>query len=536
MAKIDVEIQHMVSPHVSHDSLELNRAGLEISLRYTSGSMLAYSLRLFIEKLTVSSLFVLVAGPSAAAAPLGSVVTVRLLTSISTYRSKPGTPFEAEVTTPLCEDGGRALPEGAIVRGVLRRVRKVGMGLIHESARLQLEFESLTLADGREYPIDARLVAIENARERVDQHGAIRGIRATATLSNHLSERLEFAALGHPAALIPLLILESAAFPFADPEIEYGRGTEFELDLTPSPAAGISGCAVAEPGFVPPQRERIQRLVNELPYWGYSTRGVPLDLVNLLFIGSPDEIRSTFAAAGWAGAQPNSARAGMTAIRAIADDAGYTDAPMRTLLLDGAAPDLRLQKSLNTFEKRDHLRIWKRNGKLDGNAIWASAATRDTAVDFSIRPFGFTHRIEGEIDRERDKVVNDLVFTGCVDSVGYFARPANVRAAGGEYRKGLMTDGRIAVLTLNACTGPRTFVPEPPDVDPPGLQVRILRRIILTARNHFVRDHAIWRAGDALRMGYLVVRSWERQRREERLASQREETLNIQLQATPASQ
>jgi hypothetical protein len=88
-----------------------------------------------------------------------------------------------------------------------------------------------------------------------------------------------------------------------------------------------------------------------------------------------------------------------------------------------------------------------------------------------------------------------------------------------------MTDGRVAVLALNACTGPRSSAPESADEDPPGLTVRILRRIILTARNHFIRDHAIWRAGDAVRMGYLAVRGWERQRREERFARQYEATL-----------
>jgi hypothetical protein len=478
----------------------------------------------------------LFAAGSAAAAPIESTVTVRLLTSISTYRSKPGAPFEAEVTTHLCEDGGRAVPDGAIVRGALKQVHKVGIGLIHESAGLQLEFDRLILPDGRDYPIEARLLAIENARERVDRRGVIHGIRATATLSNHLTERLEFAALGHPAALIPMFILESEVFPFADPEIEYGRGTEFELDLTAASSGGISRCATAETGFAEAQHGRIQRLVDEMPYWGYSTRGVPLDLVNLLFIGSEDQIREAFSAAGWTSAQANSARAGMAAIRAIADDAGYSDAPMRTLLLDGAPPDMRLQKSLNTFEKRDHLRIWRRRDELDGHAVWASAATRDTAVDFSIRPFGFTHRIEDDIDHERDKVVNDLVFTGCVDSVGYFARPANMRSAGAEYRKGLMTDGRVAVVALNGCTSPRGLTPESGDEDPPGLTVRILRRMILTARNHFLRDHTIWRAGDAVRLGYLAVRNWERERKEERRASQYETTLNTQLRASSASQ
>jgi hypothetical protein len=60
--------------------------------------------------------------------------------------------------------------------------------------------------------------------------------------------------------------------------------------------------------------------------------------------------------------------------------------------------------------------------------------------------------------------------------------------------------------------------------------------MILTARNHFLRDHNLWRAGDALRLGYLAVRNWRRERQEERRASEYEETLNAQLRASSAAQ
>ena len=143
---------------------------------------------------------------------------------------------------------------------------------------------------------------------------------------------------------------------------------------------------------------------------------------------------------------------------------------MRTLLLDGAEPDFTYQKSLNTFAKRHHLRVWRRPEEWQGRTIWASAATRDIGATFSVRPFGFTHQIEDQVDLERDKVVSDLVFTGCAASVSYVHRAFDYRS-GPDYRRGVSTDSRVAVVELNACQAPRRApVAETAAAAPAGLR------------------------------------------------------------------
>jgi hypothetical protein len=129
----------------------------------------------------------------------------------------------------------------------------------------------------------------------------------------------------------------------------------------------------------------------------------------------------------------------------------FADAPMRTLLLDGAEPDINRQKALNTFAKRDHVRVWKRPDPWQGRTVWASAATRDVAISFSLR-YGFTHQVQTEVGLERDRVVSDLLFTGCATSVSYVSRPEAGPSIDDEGRKGFSTDGRVAVLALN-CRG-----------------------------------------------------------------------------------
>src|SRR5215469_1228011 len=155
--------------------------------------------------------------------PAGTQVEARLLTPISSYAARPGLQIEAAVATRVCPGGEDALEVGAVLRGVVAKVHRVGMGLIHETAGMQLDFNELQLADGRVYPVQSQLISIDNARESVDSHGRIHGIRATATVSNRTGQHIAFLALDHPAAMLPILAAESAVFHFPEPEIGLTR-------------------------------------------------------------------------------------------------------------------------------------------------------------------------------------------------------------------------------------------------------------------------------------------------------------------------
>lgn len=443
----------------------------------------------------------------------------RLLTPISSYTAKTGFEIEAVLSTPVCPGGNDPIPSGAILRGQVIKVHRVGLGLIHETAGMRIEFTDLVLPYGDSYPVKTHLQSIDNAREHVDSHGSIHGIRATATLSNRAGERLAFLAFGHPAAMLPLFAVETAMFHFPEPEIELIRGADLHLAVEFPPEWGqVTRCAVPEEISEADWAE-LHSLVGSLPYWTYSKRqSQPLDLVNLAFVGSEEEITRAFTAAGWVGARPNSMHNGLKAIRAIAEEHALADAPMRTLLLDGVPPDMQLQKSMDTFEKRDHLRVWSRENQYEGRQVWASAATRDLAAVFSMHPFGFTHQIQDDVDLERDQVVSDLSFTGCVDSVAYVARPETVRNSGEPYRKGIYSDSRVAVVSLNPCLQPAEDLSSIGDMPQPPKLVRWIRRVTLTARNHYLRDNWFWRGGEAARMTFNTLRQWDNERKDEQKA------------------
>jgi hypothetical protein len=451
--------------------------------------------------------------------PAGTVIEIRLLTPVSSYYSKPGDEVRGLVVAPICAQPGGTVPTGAIASGILKHIHKVGLGLVHETARVELEFRELRLPDGQTYPLRGRLVSVDNARERVDRHGSIHGDRATASLSHRFGSRLAFAAFAHPIFLFPVLALENGIFHFPDPEINFGPGTELHLKVDDAlPLCPATDRAMTEP-VSQDDRLELYRLVTSFPYWTYSrAQREPSDPTNLVFIGSRQELDRAFNAAGWAGSRALSMATGLQLIRAVAESRAYAEAPVRMLLLDGAEPDITRQKALNTFTKRHHLRIWKRTDLWQGRPVWVSAATKDVAASFSLKPFGFTHQIENEVDRERDKVVSDIVFTGCVDSIEYVARPEMLRDWESEHRRGVWTDSQVAVLTMNSCEPlPHSQVMEVWDRKP-ALAVRSVRRITLTVRNHFIRENLPWRIGEGAVFGYRAVRNWHEQRTSEKRA------------------
>jgi hypothetical protein len=165
-----------------------------------------------------------------------------------------------------------------------------------------------------------------------------------------------------------------------------------------------------------------------------------------MFIGTEEQVRSAFQAAGWSSAAALSRAAKMETARALIEDRGYSEAPMSILYLEGRPPDLALQKQNNTFAMRHHIRIWQTPQTFDGKPVWMAAATHDVKITFSPQSRNFTHGIDSHIDLERAKVVEDLLFTGLVRGVSLVDRtglPKNPTNATGD---ALITDGRINVL------------------------------------------------------------------------------------------
>jgi len=178
------------------------------------------------------------------------------------------------------------------------------------------------------------------------------------------------------------------------------------------------------------------------------------------------------------------------------------------LLLNGEPADMSLEKSLNDVSKRHHIRLWKQ-GEWQGQELWIGAATRD--VDFGyLRPGrAFTHRIAAEVDRERDKVAYDLVFTGCTNSLDWTGRASVPRVAENATGDAMTTDARLAVVELNDCRAPRRST-ESIDLGPVpihgGRLALFARREILSVRSDLIRNNWCYRSYEVNRWMAGVLR------------------------------
>jgi hypothetical protein len=175
----------------------------------------------------------------------------------------------------------------------------------------------------------------------------------------------------------------------------------------------------------------------------------PSDLTNLMIVATGEDLQRAFTEAGWFSAAKLDYTSKIETIRALAADRGYNEAPVSILLLDGRPPDMVFEKTNNTFARRHHLRVWRRAATVDGLPVWTVAATHDTGISFREEERTFIHRIDTQIDRERDKVIYDLLFTGRVKAVELVDRPKVPRNAENATGDSIETDGRIAVLRVD---------------------------------------------------------------------------------------
>src|ERR1035438_9758 len=448
-------------------------------------------------------------------APAGTEVHDALPISLGSCASRAGARVSAVLIAPIMVGDDTILPAGSVVSGNVKRAASVGLGILHETAALDLEFNRVALPGGDPVALRARVTEVDNARERVTRDGRIHGVRATDSGSYRVSgyvRDLLFRCELH--ARIAELIVRAAVINLPEPEIYLPAGAELTLALT---APLFLRSSVEDPGSrASPAigREDLRRLAASMPSRAYATAPErPADITNLLLIGSRDRIAAAFAAAGWSEARPLTFGRRVRWLRAISLRRGFDSAPMSSLLVGREPADMSLEKGLNEVSKRHHIRLWKQEGEWEGQELWIGAATRD--VDFGyLRPGrAFTHRIAAEVDRERDKVAYDLAFTGCTNSLDWTGRASVPRVTENATGDAMTTDTRLALVELNDCRAPRLST-ETIDMAPVpihgGRLELFARREILSVRSDLFRNNWYYRTYEVTRWMVGVLRAHRR--------------------------
>ncbi len=332
---------------------------------------------------------------------------------------------------------------GAVVRGVVADAQRKSKP--EGRAVLQLQFRELATSVAV-VPIEAKISAVDNARETVGDDGVIFGLRPLRARPSKIEDVLILAAHAHPVVLATMEATRLVLSRAVRPEIEYRAGVEMRLvlaravEFAPSRRTEIAAL---------PDSAQLRAIVDAQPLRTMAAHPPdPSDITNLLFVGEEEVLRAAFSAAGWTPADPTTFRTGVETFLAVADRHSYRQAPVSVLLLEGAKPDLVFQKQNNTFAMRHHVRVWRRPESWTGRAVWVGAATHDIGIVFSREAREFTHRVESNVDLERNKVADDLCFAGGVSARGLVPRPLAPRAFGNATGDSLSTDGALAALIM----------------------------------------------------------------------------------------
>jgi hypothetical protein len=394
----------------------------------------------------LATLFALSLVTNAAVLPAGTKLEARLSTATGSRISHPGDRVQALVIAPVYAENRLVVPQGAVLSGVVESVARLGLGIKHDTAKINFAFTSLRMPDGSASPLEARTVEVETARERVAGDGDVRGINPNVNLSSGASILIS-ALMSDVEFSVPALGVKFLLARSPDPEIFFPAGTELILQLSSSATLRDldSPPIVRE---IEQSDERIaESVIDSLPQQQTSLgQNRPSDLVNVLLLGTRQQIERAFHAAGWYGEQRHSAIALYRMYHCLVQRTGYSMGPMTRLRLNGEFPDAVYQKSLDTFSKRHHIRLWRQNR----SDVWVGATTEDIAYRF--RRMHVTHATDSDIDNERAKVVNDLWMTGCVSSASILHRDhLQIQQSPGLP---ISTDGSVAVLRMNDCATP----------------------------------------------------------------------------------
>jgi len=393
----------------------------------------------------------------------GQTLSIRLEDPAFSEHSRTGDPIQGVVTYPLCKDGENiTCPPGQLVIAPGTRVEATVLFAQkapdkYSLPRLVLDFSNIIHADGTRSPLYARVIDVDNARETV-RNNDILGI-----VQPHASRKasIVLAGLGMTNPIAGYAIKGASAVYGLSirREILFPAGTDLQVQVVRPSMLKQHDSWSGWPTLT--VDDNLQSIVAAAPIRVYTKDQTASDLTNLMFIGSEQQLRAAFQEAGWFEADNLNMASAMKSVSATIRGTGYTEAPVSLLTLNGRPPYLVFQKSLDTFAKRHHIRIWKESQTWQGREVWIGAATHDIAYSSSRMKTKWSHRIDPHVDREREWIETDLLFAGTADSYALVDRPKVPKTTSNGTGDTITTDGQISILSIGTTT-PNILKPQTP--------------------------------------------------------------------------
>lgn len=148
--------------------------------------------------------------------------------------------------------------------------------------------------------------------------------------------------------------------------------------------------------------------------------GIPGDPLNIVFVGTLDQVRGTLISNNWDVTAPVTGASLWRMATAFIFGSRYRYAPISSLYVFGREQDLAFQKSRAVIDERNHMRLWQAPVTVEGSPVWIGQVSRDVGIKFSGRLWPpTTHVVDPDIDDARFYVHQELTHSGALSRVGY---------------------------------------------------------------------------------------------------------------------
>jgi len=178
--------------------------------------------------------------------------------------------------------------------------------------------------------------------------------------------------------------------------------------------------------------------------------GNPGDMVNFLILGSETAMQNVFTAAGWVKVDSDVQNTILHGLVSSLAKESYLTMPMSQLYLFGRSQDYGWAHAepIDVVRSRNHLRLWKAAFTVNSETLWVGAATHDIGFERDERNNGLTHKIDPDIDLERDYVEKTLCGTGLVTQVFHFLPRNPMQGANTATGGSFHSNGQVLILKL----------------------------------------------------------------------------------------
>ena len=159
-------------------------------------------------------------------------------------------------------------------------------------------------------------------------------------------------------------------------------------------------------------------MMHFLPPRVFDAEGREGDMLNLVFVGQPADLQRAFTRASWV----KTYRWNPVFVwHLLQHGTKDTKLPMSRFNLFRRVQDYSYawHDPEAVVSRRHHLRIWKTDFTIDGTPIWVGAATFDLAIEIVKRGHLINHRIDPDVDAERNFIGAELTGVSAVSRQEY---------------------------------------------------------------------------------------------------------------------